>query len=174
MGHYLFEETQKFKQIWLWVILVGVSLLMIIQVPLSIIHDAGQEQLSVSDIVTIIFSVAFVIGINALFFYTRLLTKIDASGITIVFRPFVNKPLTIPWAEVKKAWVRTYQPVWEYGGWGVRYRWNSRAYNVSGNKGLQLILQSGKKILIGTQRSEELENFLKKYIYEDKNIRLQH
>ena len=33
------------------------------------------------------------------------------------------------------------------------------AYNVSGNKGLQIVLKSCKKILIGTQKPEEIEKF---------------
>ena len=38
-------------------------------------------------------------------------------------------------------------------GWG-------KAYNVSGNRGLQLELSSGKKILIGSQRADELARIL--------------
>jgi hypothetical protein len=34
------------------------------------------------------------------------------------------------------------------------------AYNVSGNRGLQLELTNGKKILLGTQRPEEIAQAL--------------
>jgi hypothetical protein len=53
---------------------------------------------------------------------------------------------------------RTYRPILEYGGWGIRYSPFAKgwAYNVSGNQGVQLELASGKRILIGPQRAEEL------------------
>jgi hypothetical protein len=58
--------------------------------------------------------------------------------------------------------VRKYSPIKEYGGWGFRYGFkNGKAYNISGNMGLQLILKNGDRILIGTQKPEELETYLK-------------
>jgi hypothetical protein len=44
----------------------------------------------------------------------------------------------------------------EYGGWGVKYGWAGKAYNISGNRGVQLKLSNGKGLLIGSQRPEEL------------------
>jgi hypothetical protein len=35
-----------------------------------------------------------------------------------------------------------------------------KAFNVSGNKGLQLEFNDGRKLLIGTSKPEELEAFL--------------
>jgi hypothetical protein len=61
-------------------------------------------------------------------------------------------------AEVK---VREYRPLAEYGGWGVRGFGKNRALNVSGNFGLQLVMKDGAKMLIGTQKPQELEDFLK-------------
>jgi hypothetical protein len=53
---------------------------------------------------------------------------------------------------------RTYRPILEYGGWGIRYSpfGQGCAYNVSGNRGVQLELADGQRILIGSQRAEEL------------------
>ncbi len=44
----------------------------------------------------------------------------------------------------------------EYGGWGIRYGMKGMAYNVSGNRGVQLEFETGKRLLIGSQRPEEL------------------
>jgi len=44
------------------------------------------------------------------------------------------------------------------------------AHNTLGNIGLQLIMKSRKKILIGTQKLEELEACLKKYIFTGREI----
>jgi TATA-box binding protein (TBP) (component of TFIID and TFIIIB) len=58
--------------------------------------------------------------------------------------------------------VREYAPLSEYGGWGLRYSVNhGKAYNVSGNQGVQLFFTNGKKLLIGTQKPEEITAILK-------------
>jgi TATA-box binding protein (TBP) (component of TFIID and TFIIIB) len=44
----------------------------------------------------------------------------------------------------------------EYGGWGIKYGRKGKAYNVSGNRGVQLVFKDGKQLLIGSQRAEEL------------------
>ncbi|SDL02555.1 hypothetical protein SAMN04487898_11451 [Pedobacter sp. ok626] len=68
------------------------------------------------------------------------------------------------WDVIDKYYIRTYSPLGEYGGWGIRYSMSGQgmAYNVSGNKGLQLELNNGKKILIGTNNPTELEAALTK------------
>ncbi|MCB0473313.1 MAG: hypothetical protein KDC69_02350 [Flavobacteriaceae bacterium] len=72
----------------------------------------------------------------------------------------------MPWNDLGKVFIRKYNPVLEYGGWGVRlnyYRKRGRAFNVSGNIGLQLILKNGKKILIGTHKEYEMKQVLSTY-----------
>ncbi|MDQ1088364.1 hypothetical protein [Siphonobacter sp. SORGH_AS_1065] len=50
----------------------------------------------------------------------------------------------------------------EYGGWGLRLGLFGKgiAFNVSGNKGLQLEFIDHKKLLIGTNKPEELTKVL--------------
>jgi hypothetical protein len=59
--------------------------------------------------------------------------------------------------------VRQYNPITEYGGWNISIGLfgKGQAFNVSGNKGLQLIYDNGKKFLTGTQGPEEPEQLLK-------------
>ena len=40
-------------------------------------------------------------------------------------------------------------------------------YNVKGTKGLALLLKNGKKIVLGTQRPEELEHILRRILNND-------
>lgn len=53
--------------------------------------------------------------------------------------------------------IRKYNAIRDYGGWGVKrkLRWG-RAYNVSGNIGLQIYLNNGKKVLFGTQKPQAM------------------
>jgi hypothetical protein len=74
----------------------------------------------------------------------------------ICFFPFHLSFKKMPFIQIKKYEARTYSPLGEYGGWGIRYGFEGKAYNVSGNRGVQLELVNGKRLLIGSQSPEEL------------------
>jgi hypothetical protein len=89
----------------------------------------------------------------------RLTTRVSSDGIRVRFVPFHFKEQFYPWDSIESAQVRTYSPLREYGGWGIKYGFNGqgKVYNVSGNQGLQLIFKSGEKLLIGTQKPDEIQ-----------------
>jgi hypothetical protein len=97
-----------------------------------------------------------------LFLTTRLETVIDLEGISVRLFPLHLKFKCFLWQDIEKIYVREYAPLSEYGGWGLRYSVNhGKAYNVSGNQGVQLFFTNGKKLLIGTQKPEEITAILK-------------
>jgi hypothetical protein len=90
----------------------------------------------------------------------RLETTVDTDEIRVRLVPFPTR--VIPLAEVETAEPRTYRPVWEYGGWGLKYGVSSgRAYNARGNRGVQLVLTGGRRVLIGSQRADELADAIR-------------
>jgi hypothetical protein len=69
----------------------------------------------------------------------------------------------IPLKHVVRAYSRTYHPIREYGGWGIRSAPNqSRAFNMRGDQGVQLVLRSGMRVLIGSQTPDALAEALRK------------
>jgi hypothetical protein len=70
--------------------------------------------------------------------------------------PFVKRAFSL--SDIRHCEARTYSlAIGEYGGWGIRRSWrNGVAYNMMGDRGVQLELKDGKKVLIGSQRAEEL------------------
>ena len=58
--------------------------------------------------------------------------------------------------EVASAEAVTYSALIEYGGWGIRGMGKNVALNARGNRGVRLHLQNGNRVLIGSQRPEEL------------------
>lgn len=79
------------------------------------------------------------------------------------FAPLQSEWRFTPWAEVRRAYVRTYAPLREYGGWGIRtFGGESMAYNAWGNQGLQLILANGERLLVGTQQPAAMQQALNK------------
>ena len=84
----------------------------------------------------------------------KLITEVRDDSLTLRFHPLTNQ--IIPYEHIKTCEVRKYHPIREYGGWGIRYGRKGKAFNVSGNLGVQLELAQGKSLLIGSQRPEEL------------------
>lgn len=157
-----FKETQRFKQWWLWLILFGVNGLFLFGVFQQVILGKQFGDKPMSDIWLIIFTI-FTVLFTLLFVNFRLETIVKSDGIHIRFFPFHWKFKHYPWDILTKSYVRKYSPMLEYGGWGMRSSFGKgQAYNVSGNMGLQLEFTNGKKLLIGTQKPEELMGALQR------------
>jgi hypothetical protein len=108
----------------------------------------------------LLFPVILISVVNLGMFAGGLSTKIDGEGIKVKFTPFIWKEKMYRWDDLAEVKVREYRPLAEYGGWGVRGFGKNRALNVSGKTGLQLVLKDGSKMLIGTQQSKAMEEFL--------------
>jgi hypothetical protein len=95
------------------------------------------------------------LGLPVLFHALKLVVEVGERCISIRYVPILRR--TIPFEEIESFRTRAYSPIREYGGWGIRWRGRkSRAYNVSGNEGIDLVLYNGEQILLGSQRSQEL------------------
>ena len=95
------------------------------------------------------------VGLLLLFHVLELTVTVRPSETDIRFRPLTRR--RIPHVAVRSCEARTYRPLREYGGWGVRRGWKGGwAYNVRGNRGVQLVLEDGTSILVGSQRADEL------------------
>jgi hypothetical protein len=77
-------------------------------------------------------------------------------GVSIAFR-YLWPTRRIGFAEIIGLEVRRYNPLLEYGGWGVRLGPKGWGYMTSGNEGVQLRLRKGIPVLIGSARPRELE-----------------
>jgi len=171
MSRKFFEETQKFNSP-LHLFLVGViSLTVLISFGQSfyqqMIQGVPYGDRSMSDnemLITgmVILTVFVVFGF--LFFRSALFVQITDRGVVFRFWPFIRKSRTILKSDIAQYEVRRYKPIREFGGWGIRQGFfvKGTAYNVRGNKGLQLVLKNGKKILIGTQHPEAIGYAMKK------------
>ncbi len=148
-----FKETQRFTQWWLWLVLLGSWGSMIY----SFWVTAKFESISILS-----FSV-FALGLPILFWQMRLVTRITNEGVYVRFVPFHFKEQFYPWESIESAQVRTYSPLMEYGGWGIKYGFNGqgKVFNVAGDQGLQLVFKSGEKLLIGTQKPTEIQAAVK-------------
>jgi len=93
--------------------------------------------------------------------FVRLHTKIDEKGISIKFFPFVRKKTWL-WEDIDDLYIKEYS-ITDYGGWGYRVGKNGTAYNTKGKYGLQLLLNNGARVMIGTQNHEELQRIIETF-----------
>jgi hypothetical protein len=154
-----FSERQKFNQWWIWLILIGINSTFIVAICIQLFADIPFGNNPMVDVPLVISFVA-TLALSILFLTLCLETQISAEGIYVRFLPFHLKAKFFPWNDIKTSIVRKYSPIGEYGGWGLRGFKSNMAYNVSGNMGLQLEFISGKKLLIGTQKQDEIKKAL--------------
>ena len=157
----MFTEQQRFNQWWLWLILLSINGLFLFGVFKQVIGDEQFGKNSMSN--TVLLITTGLIGILTLLFASlRLDTLIKKDGIYVRFFPFHVKYKHYAWETLTKCYVRTYSPISEYGGWGLRLGLfgKGKAYNVSGDKGLQLDFATNERLLIGTNKPEELTRIL--------------
>lgn len=160
----LFREEQRFTQWWFWLlILAGVSptwyiwwRYILLRRPLP-----GEEM---PDWAVWLLWLGVGVILPAIFASMRLITVVKHDGLYVRFVPFHWKWVRIPLEEVRAVRARQYNPLLEYGGWGIRYGARGKAYNVSGNRGVELEFANGRTLLIGSQRAEELERAVREIL----------
>ncbi len=159
----VFKEEQRFTQTWL-IALLGISVI----IPIILITKEYLEKNSSMTTNEFLLTLGGIIVSLSLIFFFKLTTRIDEHGVHYQFFPFHLSFRLIKWSEINKAYVRTYNPISEYGGWGLKGGafWNKKsgtAINISGDIGIQLELKNGKKLLIGTQKENSAKQVLETY-----------
>ena len=152
----IFQEIQRFHLVWVWCIILLIAAFFWYIFLKQVVCKIPVGSRPAPAIVIVIFWIIFGIGLPFLFYSTKLITEIRNDGIYFRFSPFHSSYQKIPFDEITRYEARTYRPIKEYGGWGIRGIGKNKAYNIRGNKGLQLELINGKRILIGSQNPQKL------------------
>ncbi len=152
----IFKEIQKFRSVWWVMVLVGAVALwiwygFIQQIILGYPFGTNPGP----DWLMWLLWLGIGIGLPWLFYTMHLTTEVHPDHIALNYYPFTTRQ--IPLTDIKQHQARTYQAIKEYGGWGLK-GWSSdnKAYNVYGNQGVELTLLNGQRVMIGSQKAEEL------------------
>ena len=82
---------------------------------------------------------------------------VEVTDHTVEVRWWILLRRSIARDEIVTARAVTYEPMREFGGWGIRFGRNgSRAYSMSGDRGVELILANGKRIVLGSLEPDRL------------------
>lgn len=163
MNKVLFKESQQFRQ-WYYILLIFASTVPLMVFSIYALYQQTVNHIPIGDnpspnavLICLFFGLTILLWF---FFSLKLEVWIDQDGVHYRFFPVIYKDKLISKGEIQRFEIRKYSPIFDYGGWGIRYgfgrKWG-KAYNVSGNIGLQLYLTNGKKVLFGTQRSQAIK-----------------
>lgn len=160
----MYSESQSFRQWWLFLILAIPHFIFVSGLYSQIVLNKqfGNNPASNGTLIGI---ELFLVLLTIFMFTMKLVTKVDQTGIHVKFPPIFNSYRTYPWKDIKTVYIREYNPIMEYGGWGFRssMKGNGNAWNVSGTYGLQIEMIDGKKFMIGTQRPDELKSMIENH-----------
>ncbi len=157
----IFREAQQSKPLWVWAVVLpgsiapGILLLGLLIRQLHAGVPIGTRPMSNFGLAVTTFAV-LLLGAALLWLIAKwqLVVEVLPDGLFVHMRPFYRR--TIAWADIESAQARTYRPLAEYGGWGMRGTRKNRALNLSGNRGVQLVLKGGDRLLLGSQDPEPL------------------
>lgn len=157
-----FNEEQRVTSTWLWLLVGCLSTIYLFTLIEQVFFNKPIGNNPAPDLIIIAFGI-IPLTLLVLLMKVKLVVTIDEDGCKFQFRPFHSKFKEINWNEIKRIYLRKYNPVFEYGGWGIRVLPFSKniAYNIKGSYGIQIELKNGKKILLGTLQPEEVEKVLK-------------
>jgi hypothetical protein len=139
----LFREEQKFRKTWVWLIVILSFMLAIGGLIVMGYTDPKEARLAIALVLPV------EILVIAIFYYTRLETKVSSEGVAYRWKPFMRKFRTIHAAEIQSAELMK-APTLHYG-----YKWSLKhgtIHNVSGEKGIRFNLNSHKKVFISSQK----------------------
>lgn len=146
-----FREEQGLSRAFVWLtVLLGLGVCVATAVGLTASDEADRSWW-----VLVPLWLLAGLGLPLLIALTRLVVEVERDAVLVRYRPFFVRR-RIPLAEIASADAVTYRPLREYGGWGIRGIGRRRAYNARGDRGVQLVLTDGRRVLLGSQVPEQL------------------
>lgn len=134
------------------------SLIVLAALVITIVLQKGRASDFTYLLITI-FPVVFIINLLLPF---QLVTQIRADGIYVRFTPLQPSFKKFYWSDISEVYIRNYDALSEYFGWGIRFSYKGFGYILPGNTGIQIIFRNGNRVLITTQRQEEVYEVLKR------------
>lgn len=156
----IFKEEQTYKGTWVMYLILMFEIPTLILVTVLVLNGEPDQKEAFWSLIFVFLIMAMVL---ALIINLRLTTRIDESGVHFRYFPF-TKWRIIPKAQIRSAEVISFSPLTDHGGWGIKGNRTTKAFTVIGDKGLKLDINEKKKIVIGTQKSRELSEFIENWM----------
>lgn len=140
-----FQETQRLRQRWLWVAVLGVSLFSVVT---WLFNPVGQ-------LLTVILLGVPAVGILGTY-AARLETGVHEDGVHVRFFPLHRKERVVAYDDVTGVDSREFDAFSDFGGIGIRRTRSTWAYIATSGHGVIIERAEQPDVLIGTEHPEEL------------------
>lgn len=156
----VFNESQTYRGTWIMYLMLMTEIPMLVLVTVLLLNSAEDPSEAMLHLVIIfsIMAIAF-----ALLMTIKLDVRLDHKGIHYKYFPFINNWRLIPKSDIISIEVIKYNPISDYGGWGLKGNKTTKAYSIVGDMGILLDVGEEKKLMVGTQRGSELSVFIKNW-----------
>lgn len=163
----LFREIQKVNQIWVW---------LIVAIPVINSWYGAYQQLLLGkpfgdnpdpDWMVFLFLLIFGVLFPLFIYFIKLVTEVRNDGLYVCFYPFHRSFKTFPFETIQNYEIRTYNPIIDYGGWGIRNGSKGKAYTIAGNRGVLFEFADGKKVkklMVGSRTPEKLSEAVRRVL----------
>jgi hypothetical protein len=170
----VFREVQRFAQWWIWLIVIAVAGIAWVTVIMQLFLGDPFGEYLFRDTVVLVIWVLVGILLPLLFVFASLIVEVRRDALHYRFVPFHRSFHRIDYVDIELCEARTYHPIREYGGWGIRWSRGGKAYNVKGDRGVQLVFTDGRRLLFGSQQADELASAINeaKKDYKESGFRL--
>ena len=165
----IFHEEQRVTQRWLWIVIYATAALLVgvfvigMYTQLVVGRPFGDNPISDT---ALWWAGSFMILLGAflpwLVRQITLITEIRVDGLYVRHRPFHLSHRKFEFENIASCEARDYSGLREYGGWGIRWSSRGMCYTLSGTRGVQLTFKTGKRLLIGSRKAEELASAVKR------------
>jgi hypothetical protein len=145
----LYRETQRFRQVWLWAILIVTAIApCIFFAVMYFLYPTGFRGHAWSLVVGGI----AIVAAPAYMALACLHTEVNTVQVIVRFFPLRKR---FPHAQIESYELIRYHWM-DFGGWGVKWVAGTKitAYTVSGDRAVRLRLRDGRIPVIGTQRPD--------------------
>jgi hypothetical protein len=150
----LFHEVQRFRMWMFWVPIAIVTFVVWWQFVEQIVLGSPQGSEPIPDWAAWALTIVFGLGFPVFALVVRFVTEVEPGWLIVKLYPFHTARIDL--TRVAEAEVREYSALREFGGWGIRVGRGGKAYSAYGTQGVQLWLKDDSRILIGSQRAEDL------------------
>lgn len=151
----IFREVQYMRRVrWVMLLVLGIAAMMWWGFFQQMVLGQPWGSNPGPDWMIGLFWLIFGIGFPLAFYKMRLIVEVGPEDVAINYVPL--KKIRIDLSNIDTLEARSYKPLLEYGGWGIRGGANRRVYNVSGSQGVELTSHDGRRIMIGSQKAQEL------------------
>lgn len=97
--------------------------------------------------------------------WSNLNVTVQPEAVSLRFAPFHRTDRRYEISTIESAEAVQYRPIADFGGWGLRRNSvGNIIYNVKGDRAVVLTFKDGKKLFIGSQRSDEFASAVTKLL----------